>query len=148
MESLISFEKVWIDNGSDLMELKITLSNKTSQFSTKIYSSLNQIEKLETELNNFQTNIHSGEKFEIKVGEFGATYASGAFSANIEVQTTGKLYITTHIQSEFSERNSKKIADEMYLFMISEPALLQNFVKELAVLKGDVGSVATLLCTS
>ena len=79
------------------------------------------------------THVHGG-LFDIRMGEFGPEYASGAFHARLHFQKSGKINITCKLQSDFKEFSGTKVASEALLYLVTQPALLDKFIDELTAL--------------
>jgi hypothetical protein len=143
MKQRISFEKIWFDD--DIVELKIKADNGNSSFSNTVYVGHQQLIDLVKSLSNFKDHVYGG-LFDIELGEFGPEYGNGAFSARLHFQEKGKLYLSIRMQSDFFNFGKKNVASEAYLYLISEPALLDKFIIELQSLDGEIGSTARLEC--
>ena len=128
----IHMTKVWFDD--DLIELKIEVSDGTSLFSNKVYIGYQTLNELVAELDVFQERVHGG-MYDMRLGEFGPEYASGAFHARLHFPRPGKLYITCKMESEFQDFSIKKVASEATLYLKLEPVLLDNFIAQLKSLK-------------
>lgn len=128
MQKGIQMTKVWFD--ADLIELKIEVSDGTSLFSNKVYAAYHTMDALASNLSVFREHIHGG-LLDIRLGEFGPEYASGAFHARLHFPRPGNLYITCKMESDFEEFSIKKVASEATLYLKTEPVLLDNFISEL-----------------
>ncbi len=73
---------------------------------------------------------------DIRFGEFGQEYASGAFHARFHFLKPGRLYITSRRESGFSEFAAKTVASCATLYIASQPVLLDRFILELSALAG------------
>ena len=82
----------------------------------------------------FKDHVHGG-LLDIRFGEFGPEYASGAFHARLHFHKPGRLYITSKQQSKFGEFSVTKVASKATLYLKTEPALLDNFIGELRSLE-------------
>lgn len=69
------FKREWIDD--DMIMLRAEICDGRSLFSTGIYVGFNQLASVAQGLNNFKTHIYGG-LFNLRFGEFGCEYASGA----------------------------------------------------------------------
>ncbi len=141
MKPGIYINKIWFDD--DMVELKIDSTDGASLFSNKIYVGHQAIDELISKLNIFKKQIYGGI-FDVEFGAFGPEYASGAFHARLHFQDRGKIYVTIHAQSDFENFGIKKVASEATLYVVSEPALLDNFIAELSALKAGERNDATL----
>jgi len=141
MKPGITFEKIWFDD--DIVELRISSSDGTSLFANKVYAAHQVIDDLIVGLNTFKDQVYGGI-YDIRFGEFGPEYASGAFQARLHFQDRGKIYVTVNAQSEFEDFGRNNVASEATLYLISEPALLNNCIAELRALKSGERNDARL----
>jgi hypothetical protein len=128
----IYFKKIWFDD--DMVELKIDSCDGESIFSNKVYVGHHDLDNLIAGLSTFKDQVYGG-LYDIQLGGFGPEYANGAFQARLHFHNRGKIHITVNAQSEFEEFGIKKVASEATLYLISEPALLDNFIAELKGLR-------------
>jgi len=133
--------KVWFDD--DMFELKIDVSDGTSLFSNKVYVAYPVLDEVISGLGRFREQIHGG-LLDIRFGEFGPEYASGAFHARLHFPQPGKLYITCRMESAFEEFSIKKVASKATLYLKTEPVLLDNFISELKALNAKKREEANL----
>ncbi|MFC5571563.1 hypothetical protein ACFPN1_16000 [Lysobacter yangpyeongensis] len=143
MQKGISISKIWSDD--DLVELRIVVTDKASSFCTTTYVGHGQLGDLTNQLRVFRDHIHGGIK-DIRFGEFGPEYANGAFHARLHFRSPGKLYISTHQQSEFSGFSVGEVASEAKMYLVSEPVLLDNFIAEFGALANGAREDASLEC--
>lgn len=143
MQKRISFTKIWSDD--DLIELRVLVSDENSLFSNTVYVSEAVLQSLAEELSVFRNHIHGGIK-DIRIGEFGPEYANGAFHARLHFRDPGKLFISTHQQSEFSSFSIGEVASEARMYVASEPVLLDNFIPEFKRLASGLNDEAILVC--
>ena len=134
MKPFIKFEQVWCDD--DITELRVTVSNGYSTFSNKVYLAATELAELHESLLTFRTHYYGGLK-DIKFGEFGSEYANGAFNARLHFPKPGNLHISTMQQSEFFEFKGKEVASEAKMYLVTEPALLDNFINELMAMASE-----------
>ena len=132
MKSGITFSNIWHDE--DMYEFRISSSDGSSTFVHEVYVGYDSYDDLIREINIFKTHIHGGI-YDIKLGSFGPEYASGTFTARLHYQERGKIYISIIAQSEFYDFGKKNIASEAKLYFTTEPALLDNFISDLKLLK-------------
>ena len=78
MRSGIHISRVWSDD--DVVELRILVADGTSSFSNKAYVGHAALEYAVSSLHVFKDHVHGG-LFDLRFGEFGSEYASGAFHA-------------------------------------------------------------------
>jgi hypothetical protein len=127
----ITFTKIWSDQ--DMIELRIDVSDGTSFFSNHVYVGYSQFAEAVSHLDTFKTHVHGG-LLDMRFGEFGPEYASGAFHARLQFHNTGKLCITCSQQSAFEDFGRKNVASEATLYLRTEPVLLDNFLEQLKAL--------------
>ena len=143
MQQGISISKTWSDD--DLVEFRIVVADQVSSFCNTVYVGHGQLAELATELRIFRNHIHGGIK-DIRFGEFGPEYANGAFHARLHFCSPGKLYISTHQQSEFTSFSVGEVASEAKMYLVSEPVLLDNFLAEFGGLANGAREDAFLAC--
>jgi hypothetical protein len=143
MQKRIGFTRIWSDN--DLIELRVLVADENSSFSNTVHVSGTGLQSLAEELSIFRDHVHGGIK-DIRIGEFGPEYANGAFHARLHFRDPGKLFISTHQQSEFSSFSVGDVASEARMYVISEPILLDNFILEFERLARGVNEEAILVC--
>jgi len=141
MQPGIRMTKVWFDD--DMVELKIDVSDGTSLFSNKVYVAYQALDDVVSDLGRFREQVHGG-LLDIRFGEFGPEYASGAFHARLHFPRPGKLYITCGMESGFEEFSIKKVASKATLYLKTEPVLLDNFISELRALNAKKREEANL----
>lgn len=137
----ISFTKTWSDD--DMVELRIEVSDGRSSFSNDVYVGHAQLGTIVAELDTFKTHIYGG-LYDLRFGEFGPEYASGAFHARLHFQERGLLYLTVKSQSEFNDFGKKNVASAATLFLKTEPALFDNFIRAVANLSNGTEESAHL----
>ena len=143
MKSFIVFKKIW--NDDDLIELLIEVSDGRSVFSNDVYIGTDAIRKITKGMSVFREHIHGG-LYDIHLGEFGHEYANGGFHARLHFCEPGRLFISTHQQSDFKDFSKTQAASEARMFIKTEPALLDNFISELKSLNLGACDEATLFC--
>ena len=143
MTPCIAFKKIW--NDDDLIELTVTVCNGKSIFSNNIYANADALIQLVKHLSIFRNHIYGG-LYDIKLGEFGVEYASGGFQARLHFDSQGKLFISTHQQTEFEESPKTQVASEAKMYLSAEPALLDNFITDLKILNSGSSDEAILVC--
>lgn len=141
MEKGIRIVRIWSDD--DVVELKIEVSDGTSCFVNKVYAGHLDLADAISSLDAFRTHVHGG-LLDIRFGEFGCEYASGAFHARLHFPKPGRLHITCQQESEFAEFGKKTVASTATMYLLSEPALLDRFISELRQLASDSESNAHL----
>ena len=141
MQPAIHMTKIWFDE--DMVELKIDVSDGISLFSNKVYVAHQTLNDVVSDLGRFREHVHGG-LLDIRFGEFGPEYASGAFHARLHFLRPGKLYITCRMESEFAEFSIKNVASNATLYLKTEPGLLDNFISELKALNAKMQEDATL----
>ena len=112
-----------------MVELSIEACDGTSTFSNKVYVGHQNLRDVIASLSKVKEQICGG-LYELRLGEFGPEYASGAFHARLHFHR-GKILISVHLQSEYSDFGRKNVASEANLYVISEPSLLDSFIQSL-----------------
>ena len=143
MHKGISLSRIWSDD--DLVELRILVTDAVSSFCNDVYVGHGELADLVSELKVFRDHIHGGIK-DIRFGAFGPEYANGAFHGRLHFRHPGKLYVSTHQQSDFSSFSVGDVASKAKLYLVSEPILLDNFISELGALANGVREHASLQC--
>ncbi|MEM9089183.1 MAG: hypothetical protein AAGC93_10605 [Cyanobacteria bacterium P01_F01_bin.53] len=139
----IRFVKTWGD--IDLSKYQIETSNGSSVFINRVYVNPDILSELIEQLHSFSGQIHGGI-YDMTLGSFGPEFAGGAIHNRLHFQPLGKIHITARCQSGYSQFSSKKIANESLLHLVTEPALLDNFLMELQGLEKGVRTEAFLEC--
>jgi hypothetical protein len=127
MKPGIHFTEIWFDD--DMVELKIDVSDGNSFFSNRVYVVYLVLADVVAKLDVFKSQIYGG-LLDIRFGEFGPEYASGALHARLHFSKPGRLYITCKQQSSFKDFSVTKVASEATLYLKTEPALLDNFISD------------------
>ena len=142
MNSRITLRKIW--NDDDVIELTVEVSDGKSMFANTVYVTTNAIQELIKNLTVFREHIYGG-LYDIRFGEFGPEYANGAFQARLHFNVPGRLFISTHQQSDFEEFAKTQVASEAKMYLKTEPILLDNFISELKALNSGANNEATLV---
>lgn len=145
MKPTMLFKREWIDD--DMIMLRAEICDGRSLFSTGIYVGFNQLASVAQGLNNFKTHIYGG-LFNLRFGEFGCEYASGALDVRFHFVARAKLLVRVQAESEFNVFQDRKLASSATMFLISEPALLDNFVFSFDSFAVRGAEVAELECVS
>ncbi len=141
MDSGIRLTRIWSDN--DMVELRITVNDGTSRFVNHVYVGYANLEETISSLETFKDQVHGG-LLDLSFGAFGPEYASGAFHARLHFAVPGRLYVSCRQESDYAEFGKKKIASSASLHLVSEPALLDRFIRELRRLASTDDSEAFL----
>lgn len=130
-----------------MVELTISVTDGTSIFQCNSYVGHKAFSDIVEQLNIFKKQIHGG-LYDLRLGEFGPEYASGAFHARFEFHKSGngKLSITSRSESEWNEFTHTKVASNATLYLKTEPALLDNWLIELRSLANGKSNEAVLEC--
>jgi hypothetical protein len=64
----------------------------------------------------------------------------------LHFRSLGKLYVSTHQQTEFTSFSVGEVASEAKMYLVSEPVLLDNFIAELEGLANGARDHASLGC--
>ncbi|MBM3494724.1 MAG: hypothetical protein FJX72_10485 [Armatimonadetes bacterium] len=141
MKSGIHISRLWSDE--DVVELRILVSDGTSSFSNKVYVGHAALEDAVSSLHVFKDHVHGG-LLDLRFGELGPEYASGAFHARFHFPVPGRLYVSCEQESEFVEFARKEVASRATMYVKSEPALLDRFIAELRRLAAGTAEEAYL----
>lgn len=139
----VSVENIWFDD--DVLELRVEVCDGRSLFSCDAYVSRSWPQDTVGALSIFREQVHGGI-FDLRAGEFGIEYANGAVLARLHFRAPGTLFVSAHLQSEFTEFKGSQVASEARLYLRSEPVLLDRFIEELRVLGQGTRNDATLPC--
>ena len=135
--------KKWSDE--DVMDLVFEVCDGRSVFVNTAYVPINWIEAAAAGLRTFGRQIHGGI-YDLKAGGFGPEFANGSFLARFHFPKPGRLFVSTHQQSEYKDFKGSQVASEARLYLMSEPVLLDRFIDELAGLNRAERKDATLEC--
>ena len=125
MEPGIKFTANWSDE--DLIDLHVEICDDVSLFSTTIWVRHQQFRDTVAGLHVFKHQINGGI-FNLRFGEFGAEYASGALDVRLQWRKLAKILILVSAQSGFTRFEDRELASEAKLYLVSEPALLDAFI--------------------
>jgi len=145
MKPSIVFKKIWEDD--DMIEITISVCDGRSQFACDAYWGRLDLSDRIKQLTTFKNQIYGG-LYDLRIGEFGPEYASGAFHARLEFHRSGngKLAITAKSESDWEEFTHTKVASSATMFLRTEPALLDNWIVSLkSMAKGNTDK-AVLEC--
>jgi hypothetical protein len=137
MKPSIRFTKIWADE--DMLELRVEISDGRSLFMNQIYVGHKLLADTVLGLHQFKDQVHGG-LFNLRFGEFGPEYASGALDIRMHFRKRGKLLVQISAQSEFSRFDDRELSSNARLHLLSEPALLDSFILGLRALsEGSTG---------
>lgn len=131
MKPSIKFTKNWADD--DMLELRVEVCDGRSLFVNQIYVGHKLLADTVLGLHRFKDHIYGG-LFNLRFGEFGPEYASGALDVRMHFRKQGKLHLRVMAQSEFTRFEDRELSSDATLHLISEPALLDNFILGLRTL--------------
>ena len=141
MKPGIRFVREWSDEHA--VELRVEICDGTSLFVNRVYAGHDQLGNAVAGLRAFASRI-DGSMFDLRFGEFGPEYASGAFDARLQFRTHGRILVRVRAQSEFDVFEDEKLASEATFNLMSEPALLDNFIRGFLSLSDGTGLEAEL----
>ena len=141
MNSGIYISRVWSDD--DVVELRILVSDGASSFSNKAYVWHAALEDTVSSLHVFKDQVHGG-LFDLRFGEFGPEFASGAFHARFHFPVPGRLFVSCEQESEFVKFAKKEVASRATMYVRSEPALLDRFIAEMRAVSAGTSQEAFL----
>lgn len=145
MKPSIAFKKIWEDE--DMVELTVSICDGKSLFQCDVYVGNQTMAETVDDLNVFKDQVYGG-LYDLRFGEFGPEYASGALHARFEFHRSGngKLSITAKAESEWNDFTHTKVASNATLYLRTEPGLLDNWLNELKELKNGSSNEALLEC--
>ncbi|MCK0171153.1 hypothetical protein MWU53_08795 [Aliiroseovarius sp. S1123] len=112
-----------------MLEFEVTVSVDGNLFRNTVYTDLQSIREnitnLAALLNNNRT--HSDTSF----GGEGGEVANGYYHQVVKADIRGRVYISTHQQSDFGDSTNRKIAHEAKLHLVSEPAFVDRYINAL-----------------
>ncbi|WP_143084537.1 hypothetical protein [Massilia yuzhufengensis] len=131
MKPGIRFTKLSSDE--DMLTLNVEIFDGRSLFTTDVYVGHSHLAGIVLGLHTFKDHIYGG-LFNLRFGEFGPEYASGALDVRMHFRKGAKLFLRVMAQSKFSEFGDREVASEATLYLMSEPARLDNFILALRML--------------
>ena len=134
---------VKVSEDEDMLVLRVAISDGSSRFVNDIYVGHRQLADTVVELQRFKDHINGG-LFNLRFGEFGPEYASGALDVRMQFRTRAKLLVRMSAQTGFSRFEDRDLASEATLHLISEPVLLDNFVLALGMVSDGTAEEAVL----
>ena len=145
MKPFIALKKIWEDE--DMVELTISISDGKSLFQCDVYVGHQTMVETVNDLGVFKDQVYGG-LYDLRFGEFGPEYASGAFHARFEFHRSGngRLSITAKAESEWDDFTHTKVASNATLYLRTEPALFDNWLNALKALKDGTSNEAVLEC--
>ena len=130
-----------------MVELTISITDGKSLFQSDVYVGHQTMAETIKDLSVFKDHVYGG-LYDLRFGEFGPEYASGALHARFEFHRSGngKLSITAKAESDWDDFTHTKVASNATLYLKTEPALFDNWLKELNGLKDGSINEAILEC--
>src|SRR5687767_10661808 len=113
MSKGIRIDRVCSDE--DGIELKVEVSDGRSSFVNAVYVGHAQLARAVSELGAFKDQVHGG-LLDLRFGEFGPEYASGAFHGRFHFPRPGRLYVSCEQESDFAEFSKKTVASRATLY--------------------------------
>ena len=141
MNPRIGFERVWVDG--DMAELQVEICDGSSTFRNKVYVGHEHLRESLVGLGAFQSQIHGGI-FTLRFGAFGLGYASGALELRLHFRNLGKILATVRAQSEPRQLEAENVVGEAKLYLVTEPALLDDFIRGMRALSDGSAQLAEL----
>lgn len=143
MKPEITFAKIWFDD--DMVEFRIGVSDGKSLFVNEVYVGHEHLEDVIRALTIFKDQVYGGI-YDLRFGEFGPEYASGAIHARFHFQERGIIHISIEMQTDYREFGKKTVASEAKLYVRTEPALLDSFIEDLSGVSKGKQNEAKLAC--
>lgn len=145
MKPYVYMRKIWED--PDMHELAVDICDGRSTFSTDMYLGKAATEEIYEGLKAFAPKVYGG-LYDLKIGEFGPEYASGALHLRFGFTASGngKLFITARIESEWVDWPRTKVASSATLYLRTEPACLDEFRQQFGAMSNGPHMEAMLEC--
>jgi hypothetical protein len=145
MKPSIEFKKIWEDD--DMYEFTISVCDGRSLFQFDAYAGKIDLNEIVQRLSVFKNHVYGG-LYDLRIGEFGPEYASGAFHARFEFHRSGngKLSITVKGETEWNDFTHTKVASNATLYLRTEPALFDRWIDEVSALSKGTINIANLEC--
>lgn len=141
MDAEINLVKLWADE--DMLALHIEVSDGKSRFAHDVHVGHLHLKNTLAGLDGFKDQVYGGI-YDLRFGEFGPEFASGAFHARLHFQDKGKLHVTVKAESEYFDFGKTHIASQATLYLNAEPAQLDDFLRELRALSDGYSDDARL----
>lgn len=145
MKPGIIFTRLWADE--DMLELRVEICDGRSLFVNEIYVGHQALADTVSRTEVFKGQVYGG-LFNLRFGEFGPEYASGALDIRMQFRQRGKLLLRVLAQSEFWRLEYREVSNEARLNLLSEPALLDRFILQLRTLSESSAGQAELVALS
>lgn len=126
-----------------LLWVGVRIEDATLSFDTQLYAGDIDLGVQVDALEQFRGLIAGGEHA-LRLGAFGPEYAAGALHAHFAFRERGRLYVTVHAQTGFVEHGGRQVANEVTMHMLSEPVLLDEFVRSMAMIAAGTTDAAVL----
>lgn len=143
MKPHIAIRREWSD--ADVLLLAFQVCDGKSLFVNDAYAELDWGTRAATGLGTFSHQVHGG-LFNLETGDGGPEYAGGAFRARFHFYKPNLLLISTFQQAAYIRFKDNHVASEARLFLRTEPALLDKFIRALPALDKANGMEALLEC--
>jgi hypothetical protein len=141
----LNFRKVWEDN--DMSEIVIRAHDEDNTFVIRVYAGHEQIKEVFAQLDAFKKQIHGGI-IDVTFGSFGPEYAYGAFLGRFHFASDqrGLILISLRMQSTYFDFGRKNVASEAEMYLTTEPALLDDFIRSFSHLDEGNNTESELEC--
>ena len=128
MQPYIKMSSLWHDD--DMWELRLQVHDGQNSFTTDIYIGHQDKEAWILQLKRFSTQVHGG-LLNLQFGMFGPEYGGGAMQLRFHFLAHKKIHLSVHGQSVFFEFGKNNVARESKLYLLVEPAQLDQFIRAL-----------------
>lgn len=138
-------KKIWED--PDMHELAVDIYDGRSTFSTDMYLGKAAAVEISDGLKAFAPKLYGG-LYNLRIGEFGPEYASGALHLRFAFNKIGdgKIFITARSESGWSDWPRNKVASSATLYLETETGLFDEFLRQFDAMSNGPGLEATLEC--
>jgi hypothetical protein len=136
-----------MSSDENMVELRVDICDGRSMFVNEIYVGHRVLAETISGIELFKDQLYGG-LFNLRFGEFGSEYASGALDIRMQFRQRGRVFLRVLAQSAFCRLDDQDIASEATLHLVSEPALLDRFILELRTLSQGSTEHAELLAIS
>jgi len=131
---VLSLEWTYIDledgaGENEMLELACTAATHTASFRSETFATRAQIAALASALREWSL---SGDGPQVQWGAFEERWAGGAASIRFAFDPPGGAAVRVRLQDRFKSTCLGAHADEVELYLTSEPALMDRFADELA----------------
>lgn len=136
----VSIERL---GGHDSDYYQVTVGGEQASFSTHLYLGNETWLDIANAVERFDP-VSAKASAAVHIGSFDPRVAGGAVGMRLLARGMEKVLLSVHAQGESFQFGGELVADEASFHLITEPALLDNFVSELRSMALGSTSRATL----